>query len=379
MSIFRITSTKLEELEETTFAAEKVQERQDLQRLIKTDVSILGTDLKVVAEEFSNWQDSSRRIDLLCLDREAQLVIVELKRSEDGGHMDLQAIRYAAMVSSMTFEQVVDVYAQQLTGEQATIKAREEILEFLGWESEEGAFNSDVRIILVSAEFSVEITTAVLWLNKRDLDITCIRIKPYRLGSEVLIDVQQIVPLPEAADYEVKIRAQEQENKRIRAAIESNWSGLWYANVGEGESRSWEDMREFGFIAAGGGPRWIGPLRKLKLGDQVYMYQKGHGYVGHGIVSSDPLPVKDFRVDGTPIGQLTLRQPGLLHELDDLENTEWIAPMRWTETVPIMEAKTFKGIFANQASVCRLRQLDTIKFLKASFSDQQSKQVTPNP
>ena len=368
MSIYRITSTKIEELERTTFAAENVQERQDLQRLLQTDLSILGTDLKVIAEEFSNWQDSNRRIDLLCIDTEARLVVVELKRSEDGGHMDLQAIRYAAMVSSMTFEQVVDVYAKMLNDQQPSAKAREEILEFLGWETEEGAFNSDVRIILVSAEFSVEITTAVLWLNKRDLDITCIRIKPYRLGADVLIDVQQIVPLPEAADYEVKIRVQEQENKRIRAAIESNWSGLWYANVGECESRSWEDMREFGFIAAGGGRRWIGPLRKLKPGDEVYMYQKGHGYVGHGIVSSDPLPVKDFSVGGTPIARLTLRQPGLLHDLDDLETTEWIAPMRWTETVAIAEAKTFKGIFANQASVCHLRQLDTINFLKASFS-----------
>jgi hypothetical protein len=368
LSIYRITDTKIEELEKTTFAAEKVKERQDLQRLIRNDVTILGTDLKVVAEEFSNWEDSNRRIDLLCIDSEAQLVVVELKRSEDGGHMDLQAIRYAAMVSSMTFEQVVEVYAKRLTDEQPRAKAREEILDFLGWESEAETFNREVRIILVSAEFSVEITTAVLWLNKKGLDITCIRLKPYRLGSEILIDVQQIVPLPEAADYEIKNRAQEQENKRISAAIESNWSGLWYANVDEGESRSWEDMRQYGFIAAGGGPRWIGPLRKLKPGDEVYMYQKGQGYVGHGVVLSEPVPVKDFTVDGTPIRQLTIRQPGLLHDLEDLKITEWIAPMRWTETVPISDAKTFKGIFANQASVCRLRQLETIKFLKASFS-----------
>ena len=47
----------------------------------------------VLAEEFGDWQDSRRRIDLLCLDRDAGLVVVELKRTEDGGHMELQAIR----------------------------------------------------------------------------------------------------------------------------------------------------------------------------------------------------------------------------------------------------------------------------------------------
>lgn len=85
-------------------------------------------------------------------------------------------------------------------------------------------------------------------------------------------------------------------------------------------------------------------------------------------VASDPIPVKDFRVNGTPIGHLALRQPGLVHHLDNLEITEWIAPVSWAQTVSIAEAKTFKGIFANQAPVCRLRQLETIKSLKASFS-----------
>ena len=31
-------------------------------------------------------------------------MVIELKRSEDGGFMDLQAIRYAGMVTGMTFE-----------------------------------------------------------------------------------------------------------------------------------------------------------------------------------------------------------------------------------------------------------------------------------
>jgi RecB family endonuclease NucS len=56
---------------------------------------------QVITEEFSEWEDSSRRIDLLCLDQKARLVAIEIKRTEDGGHMELQAIRYAAMVSSM--------------------------------------------------------------------------------------------------------------------------------------------------------------------------------------------------------------------------------------------------------------------------------------
>lgn len=370
MAIYRIAETRLESVRETTFSAEKLQERQDLQRLIRNDIGILSSELKVVAEEFSDWEDSNRRIDLLCIDKDARLVVVELKRTEDGGHMDLQAIRYAAMVSSMTLDQVASVYGRMLSSADAAVNAKSELLNFLGWESEEdGVFNSNVRIILVSAEFSVEITTAVLWLNKRDLDITCVRIKPYRLGPDILIDVQQIVPLPEAADYEVKIRAQEQENRRIRSASEAVWSGLWYSNVGENECRSWDDLRQYSFISAGGDPRWIRPLQKLKPGDEVYAYQKGCGYVGHGVVSAEAIPVRVFRVNGTLICDLPLKQPGLLHDLEDQDATEWLAAVRWHQTVSLAEAKTFKGIFANQASVCKLRHAETIKFLRESFED----------
>jgi len=75
-----------------------LREREDIQRRIKADVSILlAPDVMVVAEEFADWSDSSRRVDLLCLDRDANLVIIELKRTDDAGHSDLQALRYAAM------------------------------------------------------------------------------------------------------------------------------------------------------------------------------------------------------------------------------------------------------------------------------------------
>ncbi|WP_228040601.1 hypothetical protein [Nodosilinea sp. LEGE 07088] len=49
-------------------------------------------------------------------------------------------------------------------------------------------------------------TTAVMWLNERDLDIRCVRLQPYKLGDELLLDIEQIIPLPEAEEYQVRIR-----------------------------------------------------------------------------------------------------------------------------------------------------------------------------
>src|SRR6185503_3968724 len=91
-----------------------LRERGDLQRFLRDQIEVIAPDVLIVSEEFGGWEDSKRRIDLLGVDRSANLVVIELKRTEDGGHMELQAVRYAAMVSKMTFDKVVDVFAAHL-------------------------------------------------------------------------------------------------------------------------------------------------------------------------------------------------------------------------------------------------------------------------
>ena len=114
MSIFEITKNSLRPLQLTDFAREGLRERDDLQPLIRDQIEVLDSNLLVIGEEFNDWDESRRRIDLLAIDREANLVVIELKRTESGGHMELQALRYAAMVSAMTFEKAVDIYRAHL-------------------------------------------------------------------------------------------------------------------------------------------------------------------------------------------------------------------------------------------------------------------------
>ena len=117
----------------------------------------------LIAEEFGDCDASRRRGDLLCIDKEANLFVVELKRAEDGGHLELQAIRYSAMISTMTFDQVVEVHKSFLNALGSDDDAQQRILDFLEWdEPDEDFFAQNVRIVLASAEFSKELTSAVL-------------------------------------------------------------------------------------------------------------------------------------------------------------------------------------------------------------------------
>lgn len=225
--MYKWTKDSLERIPETGFVSEGIWERRDIQRVLQRVPEALGGNITIIAEEFSGFIGSDRAIDLLGVEQtkspgEGRLVVIELKRDDDGGHMELQAIRYAAMVSQMDFDQCVEVYRHYL-GKHDPEKlegAREMLVAFLGSEhGEDPIITSDPRIVLASQGFSKEITTAVLWLNERDLDITCVELKPYRKADEILVDINQVLPLPSAEDYLITIKrkveiANEQKKKR---------------------------------------------------------------------------------------------------------------------------------------------------------------------
>ena len=207
MPMFEITSNEIRGIPETSFQAVGLRERQDLQRLLREQVAVISPDTMVIAEHFGDWEDPRNHIDLLGLDKDANLVVIELAGSEDEP-IELQSIRYASLVSAMTFERAVVVHQSFLDSiGRGREDARAAILGFLGWDvPNDERFAQDVRIVLAASGFSRELTTAVLWLNERRLDIRCVRLKPYSYGKHLMLDVSQLIPLPDAEQYQVSSR-----------------------------------------------------------------------------------------------------------------------------------------------------------------------------
>jgi len=182
-----MTEHRPEPVPQTTFAAAQVRERDDLQRLLRDQVEVVADGVLLVAEEFGQFDSANRRIDPLGVDIDGHLVVIELKRTEDGGHSELQALRYAAMVSAMTFEQVVEQRERFVVERGLQEPDSRAVLQ--SWVGGDEVL-ADVRIVLVAADFGVELTTSVLWLSPRhDLDTRCVRARPYSLEGRLLLDV----------------------------------------------------------------------------------------------------------------------------------------------------------------------------------------------
>ena len=220
MAVYRITDDRLQPLEETSFESEGITERYNLQRLLRDQPEVLEEGLFILSEEYGDWVESSRRIDLLALDAEGRLVVVELKRSDDDSMMDLQAVRYAALVANMTLAQAIEAHRHYLDIRGIREDPESRVLNHLGAPDENVRINSDKpRIILASANFSKELTTSVLWLNSVGLDVTCVKLQPCKMDESIFLDSSQVIPMPEAADYIIRLRDREaelQESSRVK-------------------------------------------------------------------------------------------------------------------------------------------------------------------
>ncbi len=226
----------------------------------------------------------------------------------------------------------------------------------------------DVRIVLVSADFAKELTTAVLWLREWELDIRCVKVKPYADGDGTILEVQQVVPLPEAAEYQVSIR-EEAISRREVARESGEATGYYFMNTGDGsnEGRAWEDCYDYGFMIAGGGKDWQDHVKTLKVGDKVCAYLSGHGYVGIGEVVAEAVPQKDFMPQGQTKRLIDLPMKAKLQRerLNSDENCDWCAGVRWLYKVP-RDAAVLKSRF-RRPTFQPIKQAELVDELIAAF------------
>lgn len=77
--------------------------------------------------------------------------------------------------------------------------------EFLKVNGSENSFNEKQKIILAASDFDEQTLSAVAWLNSNNLDMSCFKLTPYKINSEVYLNAEKILPMPEYDDYYVNL------------------------------------------------------------------------------------------------------------------------------------------------------------------------------
>ncbi|MCY4372620.1 MAG: DUF4268 domain-containing protein [Spirochaetaceae bacterium] len=221
--MFRVDlqENRILKLDQKRFSDFGLRERTHLQQWMADTPDALGEELLIIQQEFDGFADTRERLDLLALDKSGQLVIIENKLDDTGRDVVWQALKYAAYCSTLKKAQVLDIFQRYLDRHGDGGDAETKISEFLDEDSlDEVVLNSgtDQRIIFIAANFRREVTAAVLWLIDHRVRAQCFRVIPYGYGEELFIDLQQIIPTPEAVDFMISMAEKEDEEESLGGA-----------------------------------------------------------------------------------------------------------------------------------------------------------------
>ena len=233
--LFRIDpeTRESESITEVEFAQLGFQERRDIQEWVAANPSILGEDLLIIGKEFSGFDRTNERLDLLAVDADGTLVVIELKRDHSGSDAHWQAIKYASYFRQAKQEDIVRMLADY--SKESEDAAENVLLQHIGAD-DLGALNNDQRIILASHRFAPEVTSAALWLNEKVPDanlITCVQLVPYMDSKTEALYVQAnaIIPLPMADDYAIGVgESIQSEGDNSNSNFAANWKKTYNKN-----------------------------------------------------------------------------------------------------------------------------------------------------
>jgi hypothetical protein len=342
MDLWQVQGNKLVEV-----PAQGLDMEDRLENWLEADPSVSGMDLLLIGRQVHT--PFGGRIDLLALDSAANTVILELKRGRTPRDVVGQVLDYASWVKDLSYEDLDLICSKYRSADLASAfheRFDEPIPETV---------NDDHQLVIVAPELDDSSERIVRYLAETlDLAINVVFFNFFRLAEQELMGRAW---LKDPAEIEEKTGSKRRPP----------WPGYWFVNVGEGVHRTWDDNLSHGFLAAGQGEKYSKPLRKLKVDDPVFAYLKGSGYVGYGIVTSEAVMIRDFDVNGAPLLELDLKAARPEENADDPRLSEWVIGVEWKKAVPRDQAVAFKGIFANQNIVCKLRHPETVEFLEQRF------------
>lgn len=208
------------DMEQLTFRELGLKE-EHIEDFIRDNIELLAVDqtLLVVGQQVRNKERG--RSDLVAIDQDGSLVLIEIKRDLDDiknrkEPFEFQAIRYAANYAAMaTVDELVDrVFAPYIERNRDKFGKTEltphelgkrKIQEFLKKHEAEGKFNQKQRIFLVASDFDPQTLSACAWLANNQVSISCFKLIPYKLMSQHLLRVEQVIPLQTLESFYVEV------------------------------------------------------------------------------------------------------------------------------------------------------------------------------
>jgi hypothetical protein len=224
MYLIDTSVNRIKSLTKQTFSQLGFKERQHLQEWIANTPEALGEELLIIQKEFDGFNDTNERLDLLALDKDGNIVVIENKLDDTGRDVTWQALKYASYSSTLTKEQIKNIYQSFLDKQGAHENATDKLSIFYNQEYDLIPLNQGhtQRMILIAANFRKEVTSTVLWLMNYKLRIQCFRVTPFSLNDQLFLTLDQIIPTKDTEEFIISMADKTQEEINTQENLKSS-------------------------------------------------------------------------------------------------------------------------------------------------------------
>lgn len=345
--LWKITDGALQTVQHKKLASEDM-----LEEWIVNDPSILGLDILIIARQYKKYHG---KLDLLAMNSDGELIVIELKRDKTPRDVVAQTLDYASWVCNLSTKEIHEIAYQY-----KSTPLSQMYREHFGGCSLPDTLNTAHSMLIVASELDESSKRIIEYLaEEHKININTAFFSAFNDGSESYL----------VADW---LMDEQQVKERASDNTKAPWKGYYFVNTGHGKTRSWNDMKQYGFVSAGGKGRYYLALNNLSVGDAIFTYVNGIGYVGYGIISHTVDSVANIlKLKGNDLDKAQLEKPDTLSNyIEGDEESEYAVGVDWIKTYSLDEAKRFAGAFANQNVVCKLRHQATLDFLFHNFNVQ---------
>ena len=329
-------AAKPEPLPESSLAREQL-----LEEMIIADPRILSDEWMLIGRQEDTGYGG--RMDILTIAPDASLVLIELKRQRTPREVVAQSLDYASWVEKLRAEDIAAIYGRFAPDRNLA----EDFRKRFGQDLDEDSLNQSHQIVIVASSIDDSTERIVSYLSEREIAVNVLCFQIFKHGSEQLLSRAWLLD-PVHAQVSAAASGDGQHEP---------WNGEFYTSYGVGETRSWEDAKEFGFISGGGGSWYSKTLQLLNPGDRIWVNVPGYGYVGVGRITGKAQPASSFRVKNgqgeVPVLDVAKRGHYQCDLITDSERCEYFVPVQWLQTVPLKSAVKEIGLFGNQNTVCK--------------------------
>lgn len=205
-----------------------------LESMIVARPEILSSDWMLIGRQ--ERTGAGGIIDLLAVAPDGSLVLVEIKRDRTPREVVAQALDYACWVEALDEADIAAIYSRYAGGR----SLREDFLNRFGRPLADDELNQTHQLVIVAGSLDPSSERIVGYLNQRGISINVVCFQVFDHGEGQLLSRAWLLD-------PVDTQATAVAPRRSREPAE-NWNGEYYACFGDGNSRSWDEARQYGFI-----------------------------------------------------------------------------------------------------------------------------------